>query len=362
VSALLALGPAVAANSLGFDWQRPGWWPVLFATPLLLGLGLSALFARRRDLARLVHPVQRARFAPERAEVRAVLRVILAACAALLLGLAALGPVLGWTERDVVRRGLDIVVCLDSSRSMLATDLRPTRLARAQREVVGLLDALEGDRVALVGFAGDARDVAPLTTDRHTLEGLLRFISPQDNRLGGTDLGAALEHALALFDGRTGASEAIVLLTDGEDLSGRGLEHALEAEQRGIRVYVVGIGTEAGAKIPDGRGFLKGPEGEEVVTKLDGDTLRQIAETTGGEYLSTEDAPLPLEELYTKRIARLDRRDIAGSVERVPHDRYQVPLLGAFLCMAFEALLRERRGSRRGAPRAAAPAAERRAA
>lgn len=330
----------------GLDWQRPGWWPALLAAPLLLGLGLSALAARRRDVARLVHPVQRARFAPGLSPARGAARAAVAAVAALFLGLAVLGPVLGWTEREVVRRGLDIVVCIDTSRSMLATDLRPTRLDRARREVLGLLDALEGDRVALVAFAGDARDVAPLTADRATLAGLVGFISPDENRLGGTDLGAALEHSLAMFDGRTGASEAIVLLTDGEDLSGRGLDLASEAGARGIHVYVVGIGTADGAKIPAGRGFLRGPEGEEVVTRLDGQTLRAIAEATGGDYLSTEDAALPLEEIYTKRISRLDRRDLEGGVERVPHDRYQVPLLGAFLCMAFEALLRGRRRRR----------------
>ena len=239
------------------------------------------------------------------------------------------------------------MIALDTSRSMLAQDLRPSRLERAKRDIKGLLDHLEGDRVALVAFSGDARDVAPLTRDRGTLEGLLGFVAPEDNQLGGTNVAAAIEHGLALFDGRTGAHEALVLLTDGEDLEGKGLELAEEALQRKIRIYVVGVGTEAGGKIPvpgrDGKTtLLKDSEGNEVVTRLERASLEALAAKTGGAYLSAEDSPTPLEDLYRARISSIERRELEGGERRVPYDRFQWALVPGLACLLLELGLRAR--------------------
>jgi Ca-activated chloride channel family protein len=333
---------------IGFDLLRPQylWVPLLFA--LVLVVGAVGLRRRRADLRRLVGARQLARFAPHASSARPALRLALACAGLLLAGFSLLGPVRGYTTRATVRRGLDIVLCIDTSRSMLAQDLQPDRLERAKREVRGLVDRLRGDRCALIAFSGDSREVAPLTHDRATLNALLDQISPDDNQRGGTDLAAAMQHALDLFDGRTGAHEAICLLTDGEDLEGRAAELAETAQERGIRVFVVGVGTEAGGKIPvvgaDGRqGFLRGPDGEEVVTRLAGTSLQAIAEATGGAYLSVEMSPTPLEELYEARIATLEGREHETADRRVPHDRFQWSLALAVLCMLSEAGLRERR-------------------
>jgi len=319
---------------------------------------------RRRARAHLVSERHARRFLPEYSEGRARARIVLAACAASLLGVAAAGPVRGWTVREVQRRGIDLVVCIDTSRSMLVRDLRPSRLARARREVAGLLDHLHGDRVALIAFAGDAREVAPLTHDRTTLTKLLDTLTPDENEQGGTDLGAALSRALSLFDGRTGAHEAVILITDGEDHEGHGLEVARQAAERGIRVYVVGMGTPEGGKIPvlradGGEGFLTDREGQEVVSALDGSTLAEIAHATGGEYLAATQAVTPLEELYDKRISTLEGRELGGGQEWVPHDRFQWALVLAVTCMLVEAGLRERRRLRRDRP---APSAQAQAA
>jgi len=342
-----------AALTLGlFDLLRPAQLALASSGLVVLAAGLWGLAARRRARVRLVAPRQMERFLPGFSENRARARVVLAAAACVLIGVALAGPVRGYTLRAVHRRGLDLVVAIDTSRSMLVRDLRPDRLARAKREVSGLLDSLRGDRVALVAFSGTARDIAPLTHDRTTLRELLDTVTPEDNVVGGTDLGAALQHALALFDGRTGAHEAIVLLTDGEDLGGRGLEAAAVARQRGIRVFVVGMATEAGGKIPvvgeGGReGFVTDPSGAEVISALAGESLAAIAHTTGGEYLAATRSPTPLEELYAKRISRMEGRDLEDGQESVPHDRFQWFLGLALVCMLAEAGLRERRASRR---------------
>jgi Ca-activated chloride channel family protein len=343
---------AAFSSPLGFDLLRPDWLALTLLGALLALAGWYGLRLRRRERARLVADRLAPRFLPGFSEGRARLRLLLAAGAAALMGLAVAGPVRGWTVREVERRGIDLVVCVDTSRSMLARDLRPSRLARARREVAGLLDRLRGDRVALIAFAGLPREVAPLTHDRTTLAALLDTLSPEENEQGGTDLGAALERALALFDGRTGAHEAIVVLTDGEDHEGRGLEAARAAAERGIRVFVVGMGTPEGGKIPvqlpdGGEGFLSDREGREVVSALDGTTLAALARATGGEYLAATQAVTPLEELYDKRISTLEGRELGGGEEWVPHDRYQWALVLAAACMLGEAGLRERRRARR---------------
>lgn len=328
---------------LGFELLRADWTLLLLAVPLALATGLVGLRGRARDRRRLVDEALEAHLLPGFSRGRARLRVLLLAAGLFLVAFAGLGPVRGFSLQEVERRGLDLVVCLDTSRSMLVEDLEPDRLSRARREVSLLLDRLGEDRVALVAFSGDVRNVAPLTRDRETLRWFLEGLSPRDNLRGGTDLGAALEHALDLFDGRSGAHEAIVLLTDGEDLEGRGLAAAREAERRGIRIYVVGMGTPGGGKIPTGRGYVRDEAGDEVVSALDGTTLREIAETTGGAYLAATDAALPLEEMYDKRISRLEGRELVDGKVRIPHDRYQWPLVLGLLCMLAEVGLRERR-------------------
>ncbi|HEV8113750.1 MAG TPA: VWA domain-containing protein [Planctomycetota bacterium] len=348
---------------LGFDLLRPGLLAAAVAGPVVLGLGWIGLRARARDRARLVDVSQLFRFLPRFSENRARLRVVLGATAALLLGFALVGPVRGYTLREVRRRGLDLVLCVDTSRSMLVQDLKPDRLTRARREVVGLLDKLRGDRAAILAFAGDVRDVAPLTHDRATLKAFAMTLNPEDNLRGGTDIGGVLEHALSLFDGRTGAHEAIVVITDGEDLEAHGLEIARKAHEKGIHVYLVGMGTQEGGKIPDGaHGFVKDENGKEVVSKMDGQSLEAIAEATGGAYLAAEASPTPLEELYEKRISKLEGRELFAGKERIPHDRFQWPLVVAAACLLAEAGLRERRPRERKSDAVAAPAARNRGA
>ncbi|QDU68432.1 VWA domain-containing protein [Engelhardtia mirabilis] len=337
----------IAASFLGIDWLRPTDGLIALGGLALLALAPFAILRARRALGLVFSPSLREAAASEFSATRRLLRAALAAGALLAGGVALAGPVLGYAERAVMSSGVDLVIAIDTSRSMLARDLRPDRLNRAKREVSGLLDQLSNDRVALLAFAGDARQVAPLTTDREALRDLLSRVQVDDNRVGGTDLGVALERALDLFDGRTGASEAIVLITDGEDLEGRGRAVAERAAASGIRVFVVGVGTSDGGKIPvtgpDGReSFLVGPDGVEVSSRLSGETLEALAEVTGGAYLSTEGSPTPLETLYRKRIAGLESRELEDGVRRVPYDRYQWPLALALALAIAESALRER--------------------
>lgn len=338
-----------AVQFLGFDVLAPQRIVWALSAIAVLVLGLWSLARMRANRERLVAERLVPRVFPGWSSNRARARVVLGALAALFAALAAVGPVRGYTLRDVERRGIDLVICLDTSRSMLVQDVKPDRLTRAKREITGLLDRLKGDRASLLAFAGDVREVAPLTHDQETLKSFLDTLSPDDNLRGGTDIGAALEKALAMFDGRSGAHEAIVLVTDGEDLQGDGLEVARKASERGIRVYVLGMGTSGGGKIPEGTaGFVRGTDQKEVVSRMDPASLGRIADAAGGDFATIEMSPIPLEELYEKRISKLEGRELEGGQERIPHDRYQWPLVVAAVCMLLEFGLRERRSLRIG--------------
>ena len=290
---------------------------------------------------------------------RAWTRAVCGVGAVLLIVLALLGPVRGFALVPVQQRRIDVTVALDTSRSMLVEDVQPNRLERAKSEIGALLDVMKGERVALIAFAGAARDVAPLTPDLETIRYFLDRLSPDDNRQGGTDLGAALRLSLERFEGASGANEAIVLVTDGEDLSGEGLAAAEIARERGIRVHVLGMGTRGGGKIPDGRGgFVVDPEApngpSDVISELKEESLRAIANTTGGIYLEAKGRVLPLEELYRRAIAPMEGRDIVDGKERVPRDRYQWPLVLALVLLLLEGASRELLGKESGIEASAA--------
>lgn len=334
-----------ALEFLSYELLSPAWLGMgLLVGLLLLAFTLWGLRQRRRELSSLVVESQFSRFAPSFSKGRARTRAVLVSLAGVCLAFALVVPVRGFTLREVQQRGLDIVLAIDTSRSMLVQDLSPSRLARARREVSGLLENLSGDRAALLAFAGDVREVAPLTHDRKTLSAFVNDLNTEENLQGGTNLGAAIDRALELFDGRTGAHEAIILLTDGEDLQGEGIAAAERAKEQGIKLFVVGMGSSQGGKIPNGRGgFVRDENGQEVISALDYDSLKELSRITGGTMLTTDQSPFPLQELYEKRLSKLDERDLVAGKERIPRDRYQEPLALAALLMMAEMGLRERR-------------------
>lgn len=352
---------------MGFEFLRAGeWLPLLALGFLPLGLGLWALGQRLRGLRALCEPRHLSRLFPNlgpgsRSGVdligwlrrRAILRAVLAGIGVMALTVALLGPVKGFSLVPVQNQEVDIVVAIDTSRSMLVEDVSPNRLDRAKAEIGALLDVMQGERLALVGFAGSARDVTPLTRDLDTARYFLERMGPDDNRKGGTDIAAAIDLALERFEGDSGANEAIILVTDGEDLTGEGLSAAERAAERGIEVHVLGMGTQLGGKIPDGGGgFIvdpnSGSDRSEVISQLNPDSLQRIAEVSGGIYLQAKGRVLPLEELYERAVKPMEGRDIIDGKERVPQDRFQWPLGVALVLLLLEASLRDSSTRSRG--------------
>ena len=308
-----------------------GAWPWLFAAP---AAGLLFWWLERRRAA-----AHAATLGPRAALLSsnggASNRIAFAAAATLFTAVALLQPAWGEGSRTVEERGVDLVVCLDVSRSMLARDDRPDRLSRAKREIAELAERAEGDRIALVLFAGEARLAVPLTRDRESLAIMAGLATPLSVERGGSDLRAALLASLRALEGATGEHEAIVLVTDGEDHEQSGLRAARACANRGITVHTVGMGSRLGAKIPleseGGEAYLRDAGGADVVTAMDPEGLRQIAEATGGAFVAAEDVSQPLVELYDDQIAPMARKAFESREKKERANRYQWPLLAAFI-------------------------------
>ncbi len=323
----------------------------LLAALPIVGWGLLQLATARRRREQLLGSMADA-LAPGFSAPRRVVRDGLAALALSLMVVALSGPLVGTSLREVQRRGVDVMVVLDTSRSMLAEDLAPSRLERAKREVRGLLENMVGDRVGLVTFAGDARRICPLTHDATTFRLFLDDVDTLSNGLGGTAVGEGLELALDSFDEEYPAEAVIVLLTDGEDHASDPPpgEIAYEARARGIPIHVVALGTEEGSvlSVMDSRGrqnVLRDNAGEPVLSRPDFDLLETIAGIADGAFLSAERTPFPLDELYAKRIAVMEGVTRGSATREEGIDRFQWALVAALLCLGVRSVMHDRRPS-----------------
>jgi Ca-activated chloride channel family protein len=256
---------------------------------------------------------------------------------------AALQPRWGVEEEAVRRRGVDILVCLDVSYSMLARDTAPDRLGRARLELEALLGDLGADRIGLILVAGEARRAAPLTTDHPAFLSLLRLASPRSLRQGGTDLAAALDAARLQLEAVPGVLKNVLLVSDGEDRAGRASAAAAACRDAGVVVHTLVIGSEGGGKItltaPDGNDyFLRDDEGKEVVTRPSAEDLARIAATTGGAALRPGAEVGVLRRWYRKHVLPQARSAAVGDPALERANRYQVPLafalVGALLGLA----------------------------
>lgn len=332
-------------------WNHPALLWLLALLPLVAALFLLALRRREEALQQFAEARLLPTLTPDRAPRRAALRVLLR-FAALTLALVALaGPRWGFRWEEVRREGVDIVIALDTSRSMLAEDVKPNRLRRAQLAVEELLRQLRGDRVALVPFAGSAFALCPLTLDYDAFRESLQAVEVGIIPRGGTSLAAAIETSLEAFEGREGRHSAVILITDGEDHDGKVQEAAKVAAERGVRIYPVGIGSAEGDLIPVATpgqtGFVKDRKGQVVKTRLEESSLQAIADTTSGVYVRGAGPTLGLDRLHEEHLSRLDRRELQSTREKKFEQRFQIPLLLAFGFLFLEPLI----GNRRRRPR-----------
>lgn len=325
---------------------------LLLAVPAVV-LGVAMAFARRRRLLEaLGSRVLIQRMAGSVSMPRKVLRAAYLTVVVALLAVALARPQAGGRAKLERQRGMDMIVALDFSKSMLARDVYPSRLERAKRELERLLDRAAGDRIGLVAFAGETLTYPP-TTDYAALKLFWRHLTPTDMPVGGTAIGRSIKASIELLKrlrakGGETRSQVILLLTDGEDTESEPLVIAQEAGKLGIKIFAVGIGSRSGELLPevdqDGNvvGYLKDQDGKYVTSRLAEDMLSQIAAKTGGEYLRADAKRFGVETIEAA-LASLKRTENEARLVKQYDEVYEFLVFPAFLLLVGEAVTHERR-------------------
>ncbi len=282
---------------------------------------------------------------------RQVFKACLLVLAFVLIVLALTEPKWNPQPLQIRRQGRDVVILLDTSRSMLAEDIKPNRLERSKIAIADLLEVLRGDRIAIVTFAGNAAVKCPLTQDYAFVRMVLADISTESTTRGGTMIGDAIRKAVdEVFDRQSREFKDIILITDGEDHDSFPVEAAEKAAEEGIRIIAIGLGDDAtGSRIPitgpDGQTTFLTYQGQEVWSRLDSDTLREVAYVTeGGKYLSVSPGTtMDLGQIYDNLIASAARRELESVTMMKYDEKFQIFVAFAIGLLICEALLSERK-------------------
>lgn len=323
---------------------------LLWSVPVLILLFVYAARRRRRALDTFADPEIVSRLSRSVDRTRRVWKKICIILAYIFIVFALVRPAWNPKPRTVVRRGRDVLFILDVSRSMLAEDLAPNRLERAKYSILDALERLSGDRVGLIAFAGTAGVKCPLTLDYGFFRSMLERVTVDSIDRGGTLIGDAIRRGLDdVFDDQEKRYKDIVLITDGEDHDSFPVDAASEAGSRGIRIIAIGLGDEnTGRRIPitdeSGRRAFVTYEGQEVWTKLDADTLREMANATpGGRYINVATGAMDFGEIYLTLIADAEKKILEAETVELYEEKFQIFLGFAFIILLFEILLSDRR-------------------
>lgn len=271
-------------------------------------------------------------------------KVVLFLCGIFFIIVSLAQPQWGYHWEELRRTGIDIVIVLDTSKSMLADDIKPSRLSAAKLEIEDLLKILNGDRIGLVVFSGTSFLQCPLTLDYNAFRLFLDDVDTETIPQPGTDIGGAIKKALGTFEKDSKKHRAIILITDGEDHTGALESAAQKAKNEGVPIYVVGIGSSEGTPIPmldeeGNKSYLKDKKGNIVLSKLDDIGLKKAAFLTGGAYIDA--GAMAIDKIYTERISKIEKKELESAKRRIYENRFQWPLVVALLLLVLEGLLSE---------------------
>ncbi len=257
-------------------------------------------------------------------------------------------PKKGKKMEEVKREGVDLMIALDLSNSMLAEDIKPNRLERARQAISRLIDKLEGDRIGLIVFAGDAYVQLPITTDYSAAKLFLSTVNTSIIPSQGTAIGKAIDLSMRSFDMENGQNKAIIIITDGENHEDDALEQAKLTNEKGVLVHTLGMGLSKGGPIPiynkygNNTGYRKDKEGNTIISKLNEQMLQEIASTGGGAYVRANNTQAGLSILFSE-INKMEKKEIGTMVFTDYKDRFQLFLFIALLLLFFDLILLSRK-------------------
>jgi Ca-activated chloride channel family protein len=329
-----------------FRFAHPNYLYALALIPLLAFIHLIIARRRKKALEKFGNLEVISSLMPEASFVRPTVKfyIILFALFALIITMA--GPQFGTKLETIKRKGIELIIALDVSNSMNATDIGPSRLERAKRAIAQLVDKLNNDRIGIIVFAGEAYTQLPITTDYPSAKMFLNSINTDIVPTQGTAIGSAINLAVNSFSQQEDINRAIIVITDGENHEDNPVEAAKKAAEKGIKVYTVGMGLPKGAPIPVKGGkanqFMKDRQGNVVISKLDEKTLKEVAIAGNGAYIPANNIRKGINNLVDE-LSRLEKKEIDAKVYTEYDEQFQYFAGLALLLLLIEFFILERK-------------------
>ncbi len=329
-----------------FRFANPDFLYLLLLLPVMVLLWIFNEVRKKRALKRLGESELVSKLVPELSGIRPGLKSFLQlfAISAVIIILAR--PQFGSKLEEVKKEGVEVIIALDVSNSMLAQDIQPDRLTRAKQALTRLIDNLDNDKIGLIVFAGDAYTQIPITTDYISAKMFLSAINPDMVPKQGTAIGAAIDLGTKSFSPGEGKSKAMIIITDGENHEDDPVAKASEAASAGIVIHTIGIGSPEGVPVPVMRGgkrdYLKDIDGNTVITKLDEEILKKIAINAEGNYVRASSSNIGLDEIYGE-IKKMKTQEMESTMYTEYNDQFQIFALIAVLLLLVDFIIMERK-------------------
>lgn len=326
-----------------FRFENPIYLWLLIIIPLLAMMKLWSDMRRSRRLKRFGDKDLLLQLSPTRSAARFNLKFWLLQAALALMIIMVARPQMGSKVSTQKREGIETIIALDISNSMMAQDVAPSRLEKSKLMVENLIEKFNNDKIGLIVFAGDAFVQLPITSDYVSAEMFLDNIDPSLIGSQGTDIARAINLSMQSFTQDAATGKAIIIITDGEDHEGGAEQAAAAAQKKGINVFVLGIGSDQGAPIPDSKGgYMKDAEGETVISRLNEDMCRKVAAAGKGTYIHVDNSTAAELRLNTE-IARLQKGDITSTVYSDYNEQFQAFALLIIVLLIADILISEAR-------------------
>ena len=326
-----------------FRFENPIYLWMLLIIPILIIMKIMMWYVQRKKLSRIGNPTLLKELMPDVSRFRPWVKFLLLITALSSLILALARPQFGSKISHEKRNGIEAIIALDISNSMLAQDVQPSRLDKSKLMIENLINSFINDKIGLVVFAGEAYVQLPITSDYVSAKMFLSDITPNLISAQGTDIARAIRVSLSSFTQQKGVGKAIILITDGEDNEGGALEAVKEAKEKGVNVFILGVGDSKGAPIPLGNGeYLKDNHGKTVMTALNENMCKEIAQAGSGTYIHIDNTSLAQEQLNNE-LSKLQKGDSDAVVYSEYNEQFQIVALFSFILLLIEVCLLERK-------------------
>ena len=327
-----------------FRFEEPTYLYLLLLLPFLAAFYLYSNYRRRKAIRKFGDPVLMAQLMPDVSKYRPDVKFWLVFAAIGLFAVLLARPQFGSKLETVKRQGVEVMIALDISNSMLAQDVQPSRLEKAKRLVAQLVDKMENDKVGMIVFAGDAFTQLPITSDYISAKMFLESINPSLISKQGTAIGAAINLATRSFTPQEGVGRAVIVITDGENHEGGAVEAAKAAAEKGIQVSVLGVGMPDGAPIPvEGTNdFRRDRDGNVVVTRLNEQMCQEIAQAGDGIYVRVDNSNAA-QKVIAQEINKMAKADVETQVYTEFNEQFQAVAWLILLLLLAEMLILERK-------------------